>query len=84
MRVFARHDILTLLSTAIKGLVDLPNYADVEMEVEEHVTVYKITVHKDDIRNITGKGEVLHLALEVLANAMAQKANLSIMLRLER
>lgn len=84
MRIFARHDILTLLTTAINGLVDLPNLASVEMEVEEHVTVYRIFVHKDDIKNITGKGEVLHLALEVLARAMAERASLSIMLRLEQ
>lgn len=84
MRVFARHDILTLLTTAINGLVDLPNLASVEMEVESHITFYKISVHKDDIQNITGKGEVLHLALEVLANKMAEKAGISIMLKLER
>lgn len=84
MRVFARHDILTVLSTAIKGLVDLPNYADVDMEVEEHVTIYKISVHKDDIKHITNKNEVLHLALEVVANNMAAKAGLSIMLKIER
>ncbi len=53
--VSARATILELLMTAAKGLVDLTNIAEIEFEVGDGVTVFKIDVHKDDQSNFMGK-----------------------------
>lgn len=64
-----------LLEVIAKALVDHPDSVVIEEVAQEHGTVYRLSVHPDDMGKVIGKQGRIAKALRTVVGAKALKEN---------
>jgi len=64
-----------LVKVIAKALVDHPEDVNVEVVEKEHVIVYELTVHPDDVGKVIGKQGRIAKALRTVVTSAAVKVS---------
>ncbi|WP_047151624.1 KH domain-containing protein [Aneurinibacillus tyrosinisolvens] len=67
--------MIGLIETIAKALVDHPESVSVQEIGQESSTVYRLSVHPDDMGKVIGKQGRIAKSLRTVVNAMALKQN---------
>ena len=71
-----RAEILEFIQRLSHALIDIQDHLSVSFEIGEQTTVFKISVHKDDIGKVLGKRGRNIEAIRVMVNALSTKHQL--------
>ncbi|AMA72642.1 MULTISPECIES: KH domain-containing protein [Aneurinibacillus] len=65
----------SLIEVIARALVDHPDSVSVEEVTQEQSTIYRLSVHPDDMGKVIGKQGRIAKSLRTVVNAMAAKEN---------
>ncbi|ERI09181.1 KH domain-containing protein [Aneurinibacillus aneurinilyticus] len=65
----------SLIEVIAKALVDHPDAVSIEEVLQERNTVYRLSVHPDDMGKVIGKQGRIAKSLRTVVGAMATKEN---------
>jgi predicted RNA-binding protein YlqC (UPF0109 family) len=67
--------VKSLIEVIAKSLVDHPDAVSVEKVEQERSTLYRLSVHPEDMGKVIGKQGRIAKSLRTVVNAMAMKEN---------
>jgi predicted RNA-binding protein YlqC (UPF0109 family) len=67
--------VKSLIEVIAKALVDYPDAVSIEEVTQERSTVYRLSVHPDDMGKVIGKQGRIAKSLRTVVGAMATKEN---------